>query len=138
MLFRGCSLEIGDAKAALHEGEINVMRDTLFLLAPGFSDNGRREYCPECAEIWGVLSYFPAIREALDIHYQPIERPRADLVNLLGAEHQNCPTLVLHEASPDASSATITTANGQRFLNNARDIGKYFFDRYGTPFPRGS
>jgi len=116
-----------------------MIRDTLFLLAPGFEDKSRREYCPECAEIWGVLSYFPAIREALDIRYQPIQRPREEMVDLfLGDKHQNCPTLVLNEASPGSEHAKIQTANGHRFLDNARDIGKYFADRYGTPFPRGS
>ena len=59
-------------------------KDLLFLLAPGFEDKGRREYCPECAEMWGLLSYFPAIKESVDIHYQPIARPRADLVERLG------------------------------------------------------
>ncbi|MEL6213912.1 MAG: DUF1501 domain-containing protein, partial [Pseudomonadota bacterium] len=27
---------------------------------------------------------------------------------------------------------------GVRFIDNARDIGKYFADRYGAPFPRGA
>lgn len=115
-----------------------MTKDTLFLLPPGFFDNDRREYCPECAEMWGVLSYFPAIKEALEIHYQPIHRPRSEMVDLLGTDHQNCPTLVLHEASPEPVSARVKTVNGLRVLNNARDIGKYFADRYGTPFPRGS
>ena len=51
-----------------------MTRDTLYLLPPGFVDNDRREYCPECAEIWGVLSYYPAIKESVDILYQPIDR----------------------------------------------------------------
>ena len=59
------------------------MRDTLFLLAPGFFDNDRREYCPECAEMWGILSYFPAIKESVDICYQQIAKPRADIVAVL-------------------------------------------------------
>jgi len=44
-----------------------MQRDTLFLLPPGFADNGRREYCPECAEIWGVLSYYPAIQQSVAV-----------------------------------------------------------------------
>ena len=115
-----------------------MARDILFLLAPGFEDNGRREYCPECAEMWGLLAYFPAIKDALDIRYQPIARPREEITTILGTEHQNCPTLVLHETAPISGHATILNANGHRFLDNARDIGKYFADRYGTPFPRGS
>jgi len=113
-------------------------RDLLFLLPPGFEDNNRREYCPECAEIWGVLSYFPAIFESLDIHYMPIAKPRTRMVDLLGEKNQNCPTLVLAESSPDVEGALILKINSNRFINNARDIGKYYMGRFGIPAPRGS
>ena len=115
-----------------------MTRDTLFLLAPGFADNDRREYCPECAEMWGLLSYFPAIKESVDITYQPIARPRADIVALIGEKNQNCPTLILSKGSPDYENCGIKQKNGHRFINNARDIGKYYAQRFGTPFPRGS
>ena len=115
-----------------------MARDTLFLLAPGFDDNNRREYCPECAEIWGLLSYYPAIKEAVDIRYQPIHKPRAKMVEILGDKNQNCPTLVLAEDSPEFDDCGIMRKGGLRFINNARDIGKYYAARFGTPFPRGS
>ncbi len=114
------------------------MHDTLFLLAPGFSDNSRREYCPECAEMWGLLSYFPAVKESLDIHYQPIAKPRAEMAALLGDKNQNCPTLVLAKDSPSFDDCGIMQKSGHRFINNARDIGKYYAKRFGTPVPRGS
>jgi hypothetical protein len=79
-----------------------MTKDILFLLAPGFEDNGRREFCPECAEIWGVLNYFPAIKEALDIRYEPLAQPRAGLTALLGDGQWNCPTLVLAEGADAA------------------------------------
>lgn len=114
-----------------------VSRDRLFLLAPGFiGRGGKLQYCPECAEIWGVLSYFPAIREALEITYQPIDHPRPDLVAVLGEGEWNCPTLILAEGADPGPDATVREANGFRFFDNARDIGKYFAHRYGTPFPR--
>jgi hypothetical protein len=112
-----------------------MLRDTLFLLPPGFAANGRREYCPECAEMWGVLNYYPALVHTLDIRYQPIERPRAEMVALLGAEHQNCPTLVLEGQAPGHD--VVKSANGARYIDNARDIGVYFAHRYGVAYPRG-
>ena len=112
--------------------------DTLFLLAPGFFDNERREYCPECAEMWGLLSYFSAIKESVNIMYQPITKPRADIVALLGDKNQNCPTLLLSDESPLYDNCGIMRKNGHRFINNACDIGKYYAQRYGTPYPRGS
>ena len=113
-------------------------RDALFLLAPGFIDNDRREYCPECAEVWGVLNYFPAIREALEISYQPIAHPRPGLVAMLGEGLWNCPTLILAAGADVGPLAQAREANGRRFLGNARDIGLYFAHLYGAPVPRGS
>ena len=115
-----------------------MTRDTLFLLPPGFADDNRREYCPECAEIWGVLSYYPAIQQSIEMIYQPIVKPRADLVALLGDKNQNCPTLVLAEGSPEFENCGIMSWRGARFINNARDIGRYWSQRYGTAVPRGT
>lgn len=114
------------------------MKDILFLLTPGFAANDRREFCPECAEMWGVLSYFPALKTTLDIRPQEIERPRAGLVALLGEDNQNCPTLVLADGVDAGPLARVREYGDKRFLNNARDIAKYFAHRYGTPMPRGS
>ena len=116
------------------------MRDQLFLLPPGFVDNARREYCPECAEIWGLLHYFPAIKESLDIVYEPIGHPRPALTAALGEGEWNCPTLVLAAIAPgiDPEAAGIQERRGRFYIDNARDIGRYFMLQYGTPAPRGS
>ena len=114
-----------------------MKRDTLFLLAPGFMDNDRYEYCPECAEVWGLLAYYPAIKESVEIIYQAISRPRHDIVNLLGATNQNCPTLVLSDGSSEYSGCGIQQCNGLRFIDNAKDIGLYYSQRFGTASPRG-
>lgn len=115
-----------------------MSHDTLFMLPPGFEDNNRHEYCPECVEMWGLLSMFPSIKESLDVSYAPIHKPRPDMVDILGDKNQNCPTLVLHTDSPRFENCGIMTYRGHDFINNARDIGKYYFHRYGTPWPRGN
>jgi hypothetical protein len=115
-----------------------MTRDTLFLLAPGFFDNERREYCPECAEMWGLLAYYPSIIESVEIVYQPIVKPRTEIVDMLGEKNQNCPTLVLSEYSPAFENCGVLHKNGHRFINNARDIGRYYSQRYGTAVPRGT
>ena len=90
-------------------------------------------------ELRGPLHGLPiTIKESVDIHYQPIAKPRAALVKLLGDKNQNCPTLVLHKESPVFDDCGIMQKSGHRFINNARDIGRYYAIRYGTPFPRGS
>lgn len=112
--------------------------DILFLLPPGFHGEGRREYCPECAEIWGLLHYYPAILPSLELRYQEISKPRPGLTAMLGAENQNCPTLVLAAAADAGPDLLVKQYGSYRFLDNARDIGRYFAHKFGTPFPRGS
>jgi hypothetical protein len=113
-------------------------RDTLFLLPPGFSANGRREFCPECAELWGVLSWFPALKETVDIVYVDIDHPRAPIVDRLGPGRHNAPTLVLARAAPRMPGLMYSEANGQTYLPSARLIAQHWASLYGTPLPRGS
>ena len=115
-----------------------MKKDILFLLPPGFEDNDRREFCPECAELWGVLNYYPAIKEALDIRYVGIKHPRTPICELLGEGNWNAPTLVL--SSPDATVGEHAFAidNGVAHLSSAREIAKYFSAKFGTAMPRGS
>ncbi|MEL6112621.1 MAG: DUF3088 family protein [Pseudomonadota bacterium] len=115
-----------------------TQNDILYMLPPGFTDHDRREFCPECAELWGLLSWYPALQHGLEIRYQPIAKPRAEMTAILGTDNQNCPTLILGEDSPGFDDAGIKTANGRRLIDNARDMAIYFAHRYGTAFPRGS
>ena len=114
------------------------MRDTLFLLPPGFEGRRDREYCPECAEMWGLLAYYPAIRETLEVVYQPLEHPRPDLVAALGPGQWNCPTLVLAPDAPLFEVIPPDEINGLYCYGNARSIGLYYAARFGTAYPRGS
>ncbi len=115
-----------------------MKKPILYLLAPGFADNGRREYCPECAEMWGVLSYFPAIKEAVEIRYTGIGHPRQEIVDVLGAGQHNCPTLVLPKGAAIPDGVRVKHANGYDYLPTAKGIGIYFAKLYGTPLPRGN
>lgn len=113
-------------------------RDILFLLPPGFEANGRREFCPECAELWGLLSWYRALRETLDIVYVGIAQPRPEITALLGEGRHNAPTLVLAATSPRVPGVEYSDANGLAYLPSARLIAKHFAGLHGTPMPRGS
>ena len=115
-----------------------MQKPILFLLAPGFADNDRREYCPECAEMWGLLSYFPAIKETVEIRYETITHPRAGLVEMLGEGRHNCPTLVMHKRQPIPNGVAVKLSDNYLYIPSARGIGVYFSKLYGTPMPRGS
>ena len=114
-----------------------MRKPILFLLPPGFEANGRREFCPECAEMWGVLAYYPAIREAVEIVYVDIEQPRQPICDLLGEGHFNAPTLALPETAPMPSFAK-RAPTGLAYLDSARSIAAYFAHRFGTAMPRGT
>lgn len=75
----------------------------LFLLKADFQDVNRnpeaKYFCPECSPIEGLLSYYPRLRDELEVVYVDFARPRKALVDLLGEENQSCPVLVLEDGS---------------------------------------
>lgn len=113
-------------------------RDILFVLPPGFIDNNRREYCPECAEMSGLLAYFPAIKDALDIRHVGIDHPRHTITAVLGNGAFNAPTLVLAAKTILPPEIDFGVANGRTYLDSIRTISALFAQRYGTPVRRGS
>jgi hypothetical protein len=74
--------------------------DILFLLKADFLDEDRdninkKYYCPDCAFLEGVLSYYPHLREKLEIRYIDFPKPRKEIVEIVGEEFQGCPNLIL-------------------------------------------
>ncbi|WP_297516239.1 DUF3088 family protein [uncultured Caulobacter sp.] len=113
-----------------------MAKDTLYLLAMDFDKDGQRRFCPDCAMMEGYLAAFPALRDHLDIVRVDYARPRAALVERLGEDHQNAPTLILAEAAPDAGPhGEILSANGLSFLTDARPITRWLAARHGLPAP---
>lgn len=113
-----------------------MAKDTLYLLKPHFEKDGVQRFCPDCAMMEGYLATYPALRETLEIVYVDYARPRAALVARLGEEHQNAPTLILGEPSPDAGPhGEILSADGLSFLTDARPITRYLATQYGLASP---
>lgn len=73
----------------------------LFLLKADFQDANRADskkyFCPECSPIEGLLSYYPRLRNELEVTYVDFARPRKVLVDLVGEANQSCPVLVLED-----------------------------------------
>lgn len=113
-----------------------MARDTLYLLKTSFERDGVLRFCPDCAMMEGYLAAHPQLRDALDIVYVDYARPRALLVERLGEDHQNAPTLILAEPAPDAGPhGEIQEAGGLSFLSDARPITRWLADRYGLAAP---
>lgn len=75
----------------------------LFLLKADFKDanrdDGKRYFCPDCVMLEGLLSYYPRLREEMDVNYVNFARPRKVVVDLLGEANQSCPVLVLENGT---------------------------------------
>lgn len=114
-----------------------MARDTLFLLKSDFIDGaGAPYFCPDCAQITGVLDYFPKLRYELDIRYVDYARPRREIVAILSEQHQGCPVLILDQAPPmDALAYMTGHANGKSFVAGAKAIASYWSYKYGVSRP---
>jgi hypothetical protein len=114
-----------------------MAKDQLYLLRPGFMNAGVGPlYCSDSVPVEGVLSFFPALRSLVDVHYIEFTRPRADLVERLGEEHQGVPVLILAAGRvvradmPEAKSA-----RGKLFFNDEKSIRQYLSLQYALPEP---
>jgi len=108
--------------------ESTMQRDILFLLKEKFEDGpGQPYYCPQCAEINGVLAYFPELRHRLDVRYVDFPRPRQAIIELIGEASQGCPVLVLGE-KPEAELMELTSGNlnGRYFISGPGEIARYW------------
>ncbi|WP_283192712.1 DUF3088 domain-containing protein [Rhizobium sp. AN80A] len=109
-----------------------MSRDTLFLIAPGFSDPkhaGQTFVCPHCNAIEGLLASFPELASRLDIHRVPFPRPRARVIDAVGEDNQSLPVLLLGSNPPtDAESW-----KGKSFVSGTSRILDLLAERHGFP-----
>lgn len=115
-----------------------MKQDQLFVIQADFSPKGssNRFYCPGCSEILGLFQLYPDLKSKVEIRYVTFDRPRPAIVDLIGAENQGSPVLVLgQESSQKTTTAKIQTSQGNRFINDLREIGIYLSEAYGIGFP---
>jgi hypothetical protein len=113
------------------------MKDKLFLLKPGFMDQGQGPYfCPGCAQVEGMLSYHPQLRDKVEVVYLDFPRPRPALIELIGEANQGCPKLVLAAApSTIPEGVGLRQSNGNFFVDEAKEIGLYLAQVHGVSRP---
>lgn len=112
------------------------MKDKLYLLKPGFrtSAEGNALYCSDSAPVEGVLSFFPELRQRVDVEYVAFPRPRQVLVQALGEAHQSLPVLILSSDSElSANAPTPKVASGKRYIDDEKQIRQYLSAQFGVP-----
>jgi hypothetical protein len=115
---------------------IGVSRDKLFLLKPGFSDPAYPDqtfYCWHCALIEGILASFPNLGQELNVVRIDWARPRTEVVELIGADNQSLPVLVL----ADGGTSPLQTGvhQGRAFVAEKDRILAVLTERHGFPEP---
>ncbi|RQR50162.1 DUF3088 domain-containing protein [Burkholderia sp. Bp9126] len=110
------------------------MKDTLFILRPGFfKDTDGPFYCGDSVAVEGLLSFFPQLRDAIDVEYVDAPRPRQPIVALIGEANQSAPVLVLAQARvPTDGAIDVKESNGRRFIDAPADIRRYLSSQYGV------
>jgi len=111
------------------------MKDQLYLLRPGFKNAGMGPlYCSDSAPVEGVLSFFPQLRQLVDIHYLEFPRPREPLVKALGDKNQSLPVLIL---APNRKvrdkELEPSHANEKWFFTDESSIRHYLSTQYDLP-----
>ncbi len=84
----------------------------------------------------GLLEFYPALKEHLEVRYLDFPRPRPELVELLGEENQSCPVLVLEDApNSPPSTLALQLAKELWFVEGADAIANYLAQVHGTGIP---
>jgi Protein of unknown function (DUF3088) len=111
------------------------MTDKLFVLRPGFTDTGIQYFCPYCAQVIGFLTYYPQVRDTLDVIELDFPKPRHPVVDLVGESHQALPLLVLAGEPVAVPNVTVGEANGHRFVEKTIEIVRYLAATRNVPGP---
>lgn len=111
------------------------MKDKLFVLRPGFDDGGTRYFCPYSAQVIGFLTYYPGVKDTLEIIELEFPKPRHPLADVLGAMHQAAPMLVLAGEPAVVPRVTISEANGHSYVERTIEILRYLAVTRDVPVP---
>lgn len=111
------------------------MKDQLYLLRPGFFKGTSGPcYCPDSASVEGMLGFFPALRELVDIHYLEFPKPRDPLIKALGNGRQSLPVLIVAaDRAAKCPGVAARNANSRYYIDDQREIRLYLSWQYNLP-----
>lgn len=115
---------------------IETGKDILFLLTGSWvTEEGEERLCPEACLVEGALLLNPHWAEAVTIVRVDYPRPRPAIIDLLDAENQNAPTLIL-SAETEAHQPVEAEVNGRRIYTEPKAICRQLAASYGGSAPR--
>jgi hypothetical protein len=114
---------------------VSAIKDELFLLRPGFEEDGTRYFCPYSAQLTGLFTYYPELRDTVEVIALDFPRPRRPLSDLLGEAHQSPPILVLAGEPALVSGVHVAQARERFFVAKTAEILRYLAVTRGLPLP---
>ena len=111
------------------------MKDTLYVLKPSFDDGGTTYFCPFSAQVIGFLSYYPHVRDSLNVVELDFPKPRKPLSDILDEHHQSAPMLVLAGDGVPVPGIAIGEINGTKFVEKTKEILRYLAATRSVPLP---
>jgi len=113
-----------------------MSKHILFLLKPNFYDGEEGPFfCPHSAAMEGLLKYVPDLEAKLDVRRIDFQRPRPDIVKLLGEENQGTPVLVVDETMKTPPEAQVSGLTGRAFFLGEIEISKFLHRELGIIKP---
>lgn len=111
-------------------------KHTLILMNPGFFDGEEGPFfCPHNAAMEGLLKYVPELETKLNIQRVDFEKPRTEIIKLLGEENQFTPVLIIDETRETPSEAQVSATTGRAFILGEIAISKFLLKDLGTIKP---
>ena len=111
------------------------MKDKLFVLRPGFEERGVTYFCPFSAQVIGFLTYYPQVKDTVELVELEFAKPRKPLADLVGEAHQAAPMLVLVGEPVTVPNVKIGDANSRKYVEKTIEILRYLAATRGVPAP---
>jgi len=113
-----------------------MSKHILFILNPGFQDGDDGPFfCPHSAALEGLLKYVPELNTTLDVRRIEFQRPRKEVIELLGEENQSTPVLILAKGTPPPAEAQVSAETGRAFIQDEIEISNFLHKEFGFMKP---
>lgn len=121
-------------KVQLPNSNFHIMIQ-LFLLKPftdaNIDNSGQLYYCPPCTTLTGLLSYYPDLKNEMDIVYVDFPRPRKIIIDLVGEQNQGCPILVIDKSDATGlDTSYFQSYNDKIFVQSVELISKFLTAKF--------